>query len=188
VFKVLLILAGHILKHFRVDDSTRFDRHRPRAVKGTGIVERDLQVHVPGVNAMESLNDVQSFGVRRSSLAKPREIVESNTLHDQSVSFPAAYRITHEARVRIFFQLPPINENAAKREIGIEQRDESRSLNNLRPTARRQSAKESARTSRETFERRWIVPAPVFDVLSDDRLRPRLQVVRTAGAQDLDRW
>src|SRR5215468_712094 len=123
---------------------------------------------------MESLRDLESLGVRRSTLTQPRFLIEAITLHDQRVFFPAAHGITHETRIRVFLQLAAIHENAAKRKIGIKDRNESWSLNDVGPPARRERAKESARASREAFERRRVVPAEIFAVLFYDRLRPWL--------------
>src|SRR5262252_10713567 len=117
---------------------------------------------------MESLRDLESLRVRRSALTQPRFVVEAITLHDQRVFFPAAHGITHETRIWVFFQLAAIHENATKREIGIQDRNESWSLNDVGPPARWERAKESARASREALEGRRVVPAEIFAVLFYD--------------------
>src|SRR6185436_4190664 len=58
-------------------------------------------------------------------------IVESETVHDERVSIPAPHRIPHPIWIGSRLQRSAVEEDLAIREIGVENEDERRSLDDL---------------------------------------------------------
>src|SRR5262249_39269526 len=77
-------------QYFRVRSQARADWEGPGFVVSPGIIERHCYFQVAEVGASEALRHTQRFCVR-IALDEPCPVVEPVGLHDQRVSFPAAY-------------------------------------------------------------------------------------------------
>ena len=73
---------------------------------------------------MEPLGDVQTFGVRMPAHVEPGRVLEPDAVDHQRVAVPAAHRVAHERRIRIFRQRAPVHVNLPVRQILIQDRDQ----------------------------------------------------------------
>src|SRR5262252_9972148 len=102
---------------------------------------------------------------------EPGPIVVPVTLHHQRVSVPAAYRISHPARVGIVLQGAAIRVDHAVSEIIVQYHDHRGTLEESLHTATR----DVVRTVRQTLVM-WVVDAEVLRALLKQNLGPRLNV------------
>jgi len=110
--RVLLVVAD-VFEHIRIRGYLKPDIFRPRFRVCLGIVDRDLDVHVPEVRTRETLGRVQRVGMGVTGVIEPAPIVEPPGLDNQGVSIPFADGITIPGGKLDFGKAAPIHENLA---------------------------------------------------------------------------
>ena len=81
------------------------DGERPR--QRLGIVKGDLELHVPEIDAPESLGYAHLLRMRMAHSIEPGPVIESRALHYQSVVFPVPDRVALQLGFGFFGSLRP---------------------------------------------------------------------------------
>src|SRR6202030_2182065 len=79
-----------------------------------GIVNRDLNLHVSEVAAMESLGHTHRFAMGMAESIQPASIIESRRVDDQRIAIPLADGVPQPTRLWIVAWLSPIDKYLAE--------------------------------------------------------------------------
>src|SRR4029434_10495013 len=93
---------------------------------GAGILDRDLEIHVPHVDPAVAFDYVQLFSLR-SATFEPPFVVEAPRVDDECVTLPRSNRMTEPRGIEVFGVLPAIEEDLSRPRYSVfHQRDEHR--------------------------------------------------------------
>src|SRR5262245_64043027 len=126
-----IAFVTHPLDHLGIGRQFGADRNGPVFRVRARIRKRHLDFEVAEIAAAVALRHTQAFRVWMAIVIEPRAIVESEAFHDKSVAVPAPDRVPHPTWIRSGFQLAAVEEDLAIREVGIQNEDEPRSLDDL---------------------------------------------------------
>jgi hypothetical protein len=136
-----------------------------------GIVDGDLQVHVPEVAAPEALGHVQRFGLGVPVVVQPADIIEAGSVDYKRVAVPPADRVTQIGGLRRLGERASIQEDLAVMIVFlIQNHDRSRGLNELNVHGNRVEIHDASRQA--TLG--WSAFSVVLLALLIERLRPWL--------------
>jgi len=106
--------------------------HIPRLCQSFRVFDRDIELKIILIHALESLGNVQLIAMRPSRAIEPAFVIEADGVHNQSVAFPMADGITHVTGRDVVGMFAPVSENMAHgMVIFVEQDDFFRSLHDL---------------------------------------------------------
>ena len=86
-------------------------RYGPGLGIGFAVIDRNLNIHVSGVFAVETLSDVQGIGCRLAQLIQPGLAIEPLGFDDQRIAFPPALRITQPGGIEVVGQFTAVEED-----------------------------------------------------------------------------
>src|SRR5947209_17977491 len=95
VVEVLFVFVADRLQQLATAIQLRVNRNRPWSGIRLGIVERELNIHVPKVAAAEAFGHMQGFRMRVAAEIKPRFIVKARRFDHERVALPMTDRISH---------------------------------------------------------------------------------------------
>src|SRR2546427_3226566 len=88
VVEVLFVFVADRLQQLATAIQLRVNRNRPWSGIRLGIVERELNIHVPKVAAAEAFGHMQGFRMREAAESKARLIGKARRLEHQPVARP----------------------------------------------------------------------------------------------------
>ena len=113
VRRVPLAFSAEILDHVAGREQDFGNLHRYRFCQHHRIVDRDVDVQVAEVAAVEPFLDVHGLTVRVAS-GEPRLVVVSVRIHDERIAFPVPGGVTHPRRERILRQFAAVGVDLAE--------------------------------------------------------------------------
>ena len=113
----------------------------------TRIVDRDLVLHRQRIDPRVFLNHVQPLGVGMPGVVQPCSVVETNRVHHQSLSLPAADGVAQPIRIRIFWVTAPVHPYLAPdmRAAFIHEEDSAGRLHDLERSREKHDARNAGR-------------------------------------------
>jgi len=160
----LRVLGAHELEQFGVGDELRAQCHREGRLEHAGVVDGLRDLEVAEARAPDALRDAQLLGVRRAREIEPGAVLEPERLDDERVALPAADGIAHEARVRVFRQRAPVEEDLPVAHVLRKDDQERRRLDELHRDRREQI---HPRPLRHAVEHGGVVLSHVLGALLD---------------------
>src|SRR5215472_19379045 len=88
-----VVFVALVLQHVGVRRVVHLERDGERPRQRLGIVKGDLELHVPEIDAPESLGYAHLLRMRMAHSIEPGPVVESRALHYQSVVLPVPDRV-----------------------------------------------------------------------------------------------
>src|SRR5437870_724236 len=111
MLQVAVVFVTDGFHEFRVRQQTHVLREGPWPGIRFGVVDRDLNVHVPEILPVEPLDDVQRFGCRLALLIQPELSIETLRVDNERVAVPPARRIAQPCRRGIRREFPAIEKD-----------------------------------------------------------------------------
>src|SRR5262245_16192207 len=111
MLQVAVVFVTDGFHEFRVRQQTQVLREGPLPGIRVGVVNRDLNVHVPEIFPVEPLDDVQRFGCRLALLIQPELSIETFRVDNERVAVPPARRIAQPCGRSVRREFPAIEKD-----------------------------------------------------------------------------
>jgi len=86
----LVVLVADVLENLFTGGEVQESSHFPRPRVSAGIVDRDLDLHVPEIGTAVALDDVRFLRLRTAGQVLPHAVVETDGVDHQCVALPSA--------------------------------------------------------------------------------------------------
>src|SRR2546426_5308795 len=123
MLQIAIVLVANGFHQFSVGQQTDLLGDRPWLGVGLGIIDRDLNFHVPKVFPPETFDHTQRFRCRLAGLIQPRFSVEASGVDDERIAVPLACRITEPRGRSILGELTAIKKDLPPKRMGLVDED-----------------------------------------------------------------
>src|SRR5438105_6659763 len=123
MLQVAIVFVANGFHQFSVGQQTDLLSDRPRLGVGFGIIDGDLNFHMPKVFPPETFEDMQRFRCGLAGLIEPGLSVEASGVDDERVAVPLACRITEPRGGSTLGELTAIEKDLPPQRMGFIDKD-----------------------------------------------------------------